>query len=260
LAKSIGLVSAVDLAARRSLGMSKPVAVKCGPHRLIVRPSDSDPFVLVQIFTQREYDAHPFWLGRLNAVATGIRESGRVPLIIDAGANVGYSALYLAELFPDAVILAVEPDRDCVDMIEQNCGANPRILPVHAAVWSHGDGVDLKVRDVGSWANRVTDAGTTPSVTLEALIAQIPNAAPFIVKLDIEGAEADVCRASPEAVSSFACIMIEPHDWMLPGSGGLSSLYDALSGKKTDTVIRSEVIMLFDCAVLEQPSVATMSR
>ena len=130
---------------------------------------------------------------------------------------------------------------------------------MHAAVWSHENGVDLTTRDEGSWANRVTDRGTTPSVTLETLIAQIPDAAPFIVKLDIEGAESEVCQASPDAVSSFACIMIEPHDWMLPGSGGLSSLYGAVAGKKMDTLIRDETLMLFDCAVLDQFSAAKVS-
>jgi FkbM family methyltransferase len=252
LAQGIGLASALNLVARRSLGMSKPVTVTCGVHRLVVRPSDSDPFVLAQIFTEREYDAHPFWMEKLNTVAAGMRQSGRVPLIVDAGANVGYSALYLAEHFPDAVIIAVEPDRDCVDLIEQNCGHNPRIKVVHAAVWSHENGVDLTTREEGSWANRVSDVGTTRSVTLETLIDEIPDAEPFIVKLDIEGAEAEVCRASPAAISSFACIMIEPHDWMLPGSGGLAPLYEAVAGKKMDTLIRDETLMLFDCAVLEQ--------
>ncbi|WP_395306778.1 FkbM family methyltransferase [Mycobacterium sp. AMU20-3851] len=260
LAESVGFTSALNLVARRALGMAKPVPVTCGAHRLMVRPCDSDPFVLAQIFTEREYDAHPFWMERLNVIAAGIRAAGQIPLIIDAGANVGYSALYLAEHFPDAVILAVEPDPDCVALIERNCAQNSRIKMVHAAVWSHENGVDLTTREEGSWANRVSDGGVTPSVTLETLIAEIPDAAPFIVKLDIEGAESEVCRASPGAVSSFACIMIEPHDWMLPGSGGLSALYDAVAGKKMDTLIRDETLMLFDCAVSQRFGSADASR
>jgi len=196
----------------------------------------------------------------LNAVAAGYRQAGQVPVIIDAGANVGYSALYLAHHFPDAIVIAVEPDENCVELIKRNCGDNPRIRPVHAAVWSHGNGVDLDSRDEGSWANRVSDGGATPSVTLEKLIADVPNAAPLIVKLDIEGAETEVCRASSDAVSSFACIMIEPHDWMLPGSGGLSPLYGAVAGKKMDTLIRDETLMLFDCAVLDAFSIPTVAR
>lgn len=261
LTHSIGLVNALNLVGRRAFGMQAPVTVRCGAHRLVVRPTDSDPFVLAQIFTEREYDAHPFWMARLKTVAAGIRQSGQVPLIVDAGANVGYSALYLAEHFPDAVILAIEPDRQCVDMIERNCAHEPRIKPIHAALWSHGDGVNLSTDDQeGSWANRVSGTGTTPSVTLEQLIAEIPDAAPFILKLDIEGAESEVCRASPQAVSAFPCIMIEPHDWMLPGSGGLAPLYEAVAGKKLDTLIRDETLMLFDCVVLEQFSEVTITR
>lgn len=260
LAQSIGVLRALELVGRRALGLPKPVTVTCGRHRLVVRPGDSDPFVLAQIFTEREYDAHPFWMARLKAFAADVSRSGGVPLILDAGANVGYSAVYLAEQFPDAIILAVEPDRDCVDIIRQNCSDNPRIRPIHAAVWSHGNGVALSAGDEGSWANRVTDSGTTTSVTLETLIDQVPGAVPFIVKLDIEGAESEVCRASPAALSSFACVMIEPHDWMLPGSGGLSPLYEAVAGKKMDTLIRDETLMLFDCAVLEKFSAVKVTH
>jgi FkbM family methyltransferase len=249
LAECIGLVAAFNLAIRRLLRMAEPVTVSCAGHRLTVRPCDSDPFVLVQIFTKREYDALPFWMERLNAVAAGYRLTGRVPLIVDAGANVGYSALYLAEAFPDAVVVAAEPDPACVERIRVNCAGHQRIRVVHAAVWSHDRGVDLTNRDEGSWANRVADGGDTPSVTLDALLTEVPGGAPFILKLDIEGAETEVCRASPQALSEFACIMIEPHDWMLPGSGGLSPLYDAVAGKTMDTLIRDETLMLFDCAV-----------
>ncbi|MGE2834452.1 FkbM family methyltransferase [Mycobacterium sp. SMC-4] len=250
LTRSIGAPAAVNLVARRLLGRRRPVTVPCGPHRLWVRPTDSDSYVLAQIFTAGEYAASPFWMTRLNAVAADLRAAGRVPLIVDAGANVGYSALYLAERFPDAVVIAVEPDADCVELLSRNCEVNSRIRPVHAALWSHDRGVDLVNREHGSWANRVADGGVTPSVTLEQLIAQVPDAAPLIVKLDIEGAETEVCAASPEAVASFACIMIEPHDWMLPGSGGLSPLYEAVAGKKMDTLICDETMMLFDCAAL----------
>ncbi|MEH3128357.1 MAG: FkbM family methyltransferase [Mycolicibacterium neoaurum] len=251
MSQSIGLPAAVSLVTRRALGMSRTVTVQCGVHRLAVRPCDSDPFVLAQIFTAHEYDAHPFWMTRLNMVASEITRAGGVPVIIDAGANVGYSALYLAEHFPDATILAVEPDGACVRLIERNCAHHPRIRPVHAALWSHGDGVDLSAGDEGSWANRVADKGATPSVTVETLLDGIAGAVPFIVKLDIEGAESEVCQASPDAIASFACIMIEPHDWMLPGSGGLAPLYEAVAGKKMDTLIRDETLMLFDCAVLQ---------
>jgi FkbM family methyltransferase len=251
LAHSIGIASAVSLVIRRLLGMTAPVTVTCDGHRLAVRPCDSDPFVLVQIFTKREYDARPFWMTRLNTVAAGMRTSGRVPVIVDAGANVGYSALYLADHFPDAVVVAVEPDPECVAQIRANCAANQRIRVVHAALWSHGDGVDLTNRDEGSWANRVVDGGNTPSVTLESILTEVVGAAPFLLKLDIEGAETEVCRASPHLLSRFACIMIEPHDWMLPGSGGLTPLYDAVAGRKTDTLIRDETLMLFDCAAVD---------
>lgn len=259
LTSGIGLLPALNLLLRRAFGMTQAVTVSCGPYRLDVRPADSDPYVLTQIFTAREYAAHPFWGARLNAIAAALRRAGRVPVIIDAGANVGYSALFLADQFPDAVVLAVEPDEDCVALIERNCGDHPRIAVVRAALWSHRNGVEVNHPMGESWANRVSDTGTTPSVTLEQLLEQVAGAAPLVLKLDIEGAEAEVCAASAAAVAAFPCIMIEPHDWMLPGSGVLSPLYSAIAGKQMDTVIRGEVLMLFDCAAAEGIDVAEVS-
>ena len=57
------------------------------------------------------------------------------------------------------------------------------------------------------------------------------NARPLILKLDIEGAEREVCDAAPEVVRAFPCIMIEPHDSRIPGAGCLSLLFEQLQEK-----------------------------
>jgi hypothetical protein len=52
---------------------------------------------------------------------------------------------------------------------------------------------------------------------LESGVAR--NGAPFIAKIDIEGAEADLFAANTGWVQSFDLVIIELHDWMLPGQG-----------------------------------------
>jgi FkbM family methyltransferase len=70
-------------------------------------------------------------------------DCGIQPTIADAGSNVGYSALYFAEMYPDAVVLAVEPSIDAFQQTRINCGINKRIKPVHAALWLHDSGVEI---------------------------------------------------------------------------------------------------------------------
>src|SRR5262245_9783341 len=72
-------------------------------HPLFVRRGSSDLSVFDQIFIQREYAC----LDDL----TGVR------LIIDCGANVGYSSAYLLSRHPNSRIIAVESDPENFAML-----------------------------------------------------------------------------------------------------------------------------------------------
>jgi len=250
LAKAVGWRTALDVLARRALRISHPVKARSAGHVFFIRPTDSDLFVASQIFGHRDYD-----LGsineRLNHLAGSWRAEGVVPLIIDGGGNVGYSALYFAKTFPHAVVIAVEADAKTFEQLELNCRGESRILPVHAALWSHERGVDLQRSDkLGSWANRVEgDAGLTPSRLLSSIVALVPGGRPLIIKLDIEGAEREVCGAAGAELRLAPCIVIEPHDFMLPGAGCLTTLFQALSGRTVDTLLMGENLVIVDSAL-----------
>jgi FkbM family methyltransferase len=220
-------------------------------HDLALRPLDSDLFVAAQIFGWQEYDPGSDIVASLNRQARTWRADGMTPVIVDAGANVGYSSLYFAATYPEATVLAIEPDPESFDQLLANCAAAPRIRGVCAALWSHDRGVSLNADDgPGSWSRKVAGAGATPSRTLPGLLAEIPHAQPLILKFDIEGAEREACAAAGEALRGAACIMIEPHDFMLPGSSCLAALYEALSGRQVDTLIRGENLIIYDSALV----------
>ncbi len=46
-----------------------------------------------------------------------------------------------------------------------------------------------------------------------------PARTPFILKIDIEGGEADLFDDEPEVFARFPVLIIELHDWMLPRGG-----------------------------------------
>jgi FkbM family methyltransferase len=247
LVRTVGFVAAAGILIRRSLRLKRPVTIRADGHRIFVRPTDSDLFVVSQIFGWREYDIGAKPRQALNQLAAIWRKQGDVPVIVDAGANVGYSALYFADSFPDALVLAIEPDRTSMDMLKFNCAGNERIVPVHAALWSHEKGVNLSPVDaLGSWARSVREGGFTPSRRLDLLLTEISHARLLLIKLDIEGAEREVCSSSQESIRAAPCILIEPHDFKLPGSGCLAPLYSALAGRKMDTLLKGENILLLD--------------
>jgi FkbM family methyltransferase len=248
LVRAIGWPAAIDLLARRCLGLQRPISIKVRglSGTLEVAPTDSDLFVLSQIFGWREYATDNATAQQLHHVSSRWKANGISPLIIDGGANVGYSALFFAELFPEATIVALEPDPKTFGRLCRNCQGHPKIKPLQAALWRDTNGVKLQTGEHGSWSHHLgRDGLEVPSTTLRAVMAAHSISRLLILKLDIEGSEKEVIEADPGVVSSAMCIMIEPHDFMQPGRGCLTPLFAAVADKQVDTVISGENLFLF---------------
>ncbi len=160
--------------------------------KLAMRPDTSDQAVYHQIFEEEQYADV---LGKMEFKA-----------IIDAGANIGLSTVWLARQFPKATVVAIEPDLENFAVLERNVNENnARAYLIPGALWStdgHGKMVD---DGNGKWAMRVVpDAtGTVGLMTMDRAISMVEERVkgahmklerPCLVKMDIEGAEAEVFR------------------------------------------------------------------
>jgi hypothetical protein len=74
----------------------------------------------------------------------------------------------------------------------------------------------------------------------------IPGGRLLIAKIDIEGAEREACAASVELLRTVPCIMIEPHDYLIPGAGCLGPIYRAVADRALDTLIHGENLILIE--------------
>ena len=243
LSRAVGWPSTMNILARRLAQRSGTISSRLKNMRkdIELSPVDSDLFVLAQIFGWREYDPGETIKLRLNEVARKWRATGVTPLVIDGGANVGYSALFFSQAFPQAEVIAAEPERKTFQRLSRNCAGIPAIRPVHAAIWKHNEGVRFELEDRGSWSNHVGEEGElVPSLTLERLCKSEHPSRILVLKLDVEGAEREIIEACPEIVGSAMCIMIEPHDFMHPGAAGLEPLFRALAGRDFDTLVSGE--------------------
>src|SRR5437899_2996190 len=88
----------------------------------------------------------------------------------------------------------------------------------------------------------------TPSVRLDQLVGT--NERALLIKLDIEGSERDACTTSREILRSSPVIIIEPHDFMLPGNACLAPLLSALVGQDRDILISGENLVFLDRAII----------
>ncbi len=253
LVRALGLVAAANILARRKLGFARAIAVRLGPgkEQAKLRPCDSDLFVASQIFGTREYDLGADITKILNLVSSAWLDEGIQPLIIDGGANVGYSSIFFSSTYPTAKVIALEVEPQTYAMLEANVSHHPNVSPRLAALWSHDRGVSLMLGSKRSWSNFVTDKPSshelTPSVRLDQLVGT--NERVLLIKLDIEGSEREVCSTSREVLRSSPVIVIEPHDWMLPGKACLAPLLSALEGQDRDIIISGENLVILDKAI-----------
>jgi FkbM family methyltransferase len=228
LRRAVGSLAGASILVRRLLNNSSPLPVKIPApgggeaDTIFLRPTDSDLFVAGQVFGWREYELPWKIEAELIALGRSWRAGGTVPIVVDGGANIGYSSLFFASRFPEAIVLAVEPNPESYELLLRNTSKCRNVIPVQAALWRDDDGVDLEFEEHGSWAARTVaprNRPTTRSVTLESLIETIADARLLICKLDIEGAEREVCAASAEILQSAACVIVETHDFLFKDGG-----------------------------------------
>jgi FkbM family methyltransferase len=175
-----------------------------------VRSDSSDLDVFCQIFVEEEY-----------ACLDNLKN---VDLIIDCGANVGYSSAYFLSKFPSSRVIAVEADRSNYDLAVDNLKAyGDRVMVLNAAVWSHRTVLQLRsdsYRDGRQSSRQVEEAsnqapGAVEGVDLPYLISLAGKSRVSLLKVDIEGAEAVVFSPEGGVSDWIRCIdalVIELHD------------------------------------------------
>jgi len=215
---AIGLVGACDyLVVRRRAGRAPSrrgfwrVRLRGWPGGVWGRYGSSDLAVFRQMFIEREHD----WARAIEPLRDGA-------LILDCGANVGLATVCLLRMFPGAFVIAVEPDADNLAVLERN--VRPRrdqVEVVRAGVWSRP--THLVCHDPGTfehaqWALRVCECaadtpGAVQAVTVGELLRRSGRERIAILKMDIEGAEAEVFGTGPtEWLDRTDAIAIELHD------------------------------------------------
>lgn len=258
--RAFGFWATVRAVVSRFLMRGRPIRVRwtgAGTrHSILIRPRDSDIFVASQVLGWLEYRLDPARTAALNALADGWKRAGTVPVIVDAGANIGLSALFFASTFPTATVIAIEPGAATFDVLVENVRAQPRVIPMRAALWSSDRGVELEASASGSWGTRTVEAAganLVPSATLDQVLASVPNARLLLAKIDIEGAEREALGVGASALPDAPVVMIESHDWMIPGHGSLVPLLAAKAGREVDVLVNGENLVFVE-STLGAPS------
>ena len=201
---------------------------------------------LHEIFVRREYSLEPFAANTAVEVEYhGIIRSGQKPLILDLGANVGFASMFFTGVYPESKVIGLEPSETNQLKAVSNLRKSPN-AEVQLAAISTIDG-EIEFFDPGLGNNAFRTFGdksqllsTVKCRSVQSLIDEHVDVTPFLIKIDIEGFESQLFAGDNSWVDKFKVIVIEIHDWMLPGQAISSNLMQALGGRDRDLVFRGE--------------------
>lgn len=186
-----------------------------------LRHNSSDGDVFRQVFRDRQYDLARFPQAvAVEAAYQRIIGAGKKPLIVDCGANNGAGSLWFARQYREAHIVALEPEPANAQMCRLNC-RDIGVEVIEAAIGSRTGTVSLVTEGKESLAIQTTRSATgrVPVATIpEIFAANVEVCTPFLVKIDIEGFESDLFAEATDWVRDVVVLVIEPHDYMLPGT------------------------------------------
>lgn len=202
---------------RKKSGALKRIDV-AGTGGIYVRSGDSDFDTVRQVFRNQDYRiVNEIVDERVRARYDEIVRTGRVPVIVDAGANIGAASLWFKLAYPAATIVAIEPDPNNADLLRRNV-EGMGVVVVEAAIGSVPGYVSISVEEGASWGAQTTRAESgLEIVTVDQAVGKVPRGELFIAKVDIEGFEADLFESNTDWIDRAFVVYVEPHDWLFPG-------------------------------------------
>lgn len=186
---------------------------------IYIRPYTSDIELVIGIFCHRnqngrhEYDIE--WENKVNN-----------PLnIIDAGANIGVFSMMYTKKFPDAKIVAFEPEDSNYQMLLKNTHKFKNIICVKAGIWCRDACLQVIPRATGKWGFYVKEitknmevGGGIKGMCLNTIMEQYEMDYIDILKMDIEGSELEVFSENTAWIDKTQVVIVETHERFRPES------------------------------------------
>ena len=191
---------------------------------LYLRIPSTDVRAFEQIFIKREYDFDVVKPPRA---------------IVDAGANIGLASIYFSNRFPDARIVAIEPEESNFEVLKRNAAPYDNITPILGALWHENATINLVDPDRGRWGfmTQAQDSAEesfgeivheVKAMTVDAIMREQGIDHIDVLKIDIEGAEREVFQDPSAWIGRVDTLIVELHERIKLGCN--RSFYNSTNG------------------------------
>jgi len=194
--------------------------VKWKHRNVTMRKASTDFTVFQQVCVFGQYNIKPTQLEN-------------VETIVDLGANIGLSAVYFKNKYPNATVIAVEAEKSNYEVLVKNVIGLPDVHPLHNAIWSHNKNLGIHSTGYGEYGfivneNEENEVESVKAITMDDIIEKYQLKKIDILKIDIEGSEKELFSGNFQSwLPKVRCIVIELHDWFKPGCA--SAFFKAIS-------------------------------
>lgn len=180
--------------------------------KVLARKSASDSLVYEQVILREEYKS-----------AADIFLLNKIPMktFIDLGSNIGLATLYIKSIFPDAEVIALEPDRNNYAMLVKNFENNglTHTTPLMCGVGKKDCFLvtDERLRDGQDWSISFKEVDyETPivSYSINSLLKKYDINEVDFIKIDVEGGETAIFDKDADLsfLDKVKVMAIEIHD------------------------------------------------
>lgn len=169
---------------------------------LYIRTYSGDYDIFYEVFWEKVYN-----------IPQGFLKEPQV--IIDLGANVGFTSLFYALNYPDALIIGIEPERNNFQQAQINTRSFKNIMLKNVAISDENKKISLTDSDLSynfRISNSTSGIGELEAITVDELIVLYNISRIDLIKIDIEGEEKNILKNNNHWLSKVDNIIIELHN------------------------------------------------
>src|SRR5205085_4521383 len=166
---------------------------------IFYRSGSADPFVLYQVLLKSGKKAEYY-----------LPPAVRPKIILDIGSNIGASIIYFHRQFPDAKIFGFEPHPDTFRILQKNVAHLPGVMVFNYGLGASHQRITVRADNVnfgafntrGSFKDRGHPAAPVECEVrrLDDVLRELDIEQIDLIKIDCEGAEADVFSTLPDEI------------------------------------------------------------